>query len=123
MRRRKWPFGGDGFSDVVRVTFEMSVITIVHFFICMKRKYYASTQIKRQCVDKRDKTLQWRCRGSNPGPFTCKANALPLSHIPNCYCIRFALQLIVILFDTYIVFFDGIFISKTYVRRRNASAA
>ena len=24
----------------------------------------------------------WRCRGSNPGPFTCKANALPLSHIP-----------------------------------------
>ena len=25
----------------------------------------------------------WRCRGSNPGPFTCKANALPLSYIPN----------------------------------------
>ena len=25
---------------------------------------------------------KWRCRGSNPGPFTCKANALPLSHIP-----------------------------------------
>ncbi len=24
----------------------------------------------------------WRCRGSNPGPFTCEANALPLSHIP-----------------------------------------
>ena len=24
----------------------------------------------------------WRCRGSNPGPFTCKANALPLSYIP-----------------------------------------
>ena len=24
----------------------------------------------------------WRCRGSNPGHFTCKANALPLSHIP-----------------------------------------
>ena len=23
----------------------------------------------------------WRCRGSNPGHFTCKANALPLSHI------------------------------------------
>ena len=28
------------------------------------------------------KKLSWRCRGSNPGPFTCKANALPLSHIP-----------------------------------------
>ena len=27
----------------------------------------------------------WRCGGSNPGPFTCKANALPLSYIP-CSC-------------------------------------
>ena len=26
---------------------------------------------------------EWRCGGSNPGPFTCKANALPLSYIPN----------------------------------------
>ena len=26
----------------------------------------------------------WRCGGSNPGPFTCKANALPLSYIPTC---------------------------------------
>ena len=26
--------------------------------------------------------LPWRCGGSNPGPFTCKANALPLSYIP-----------------------------------------
>ena len=25
----------------------------------------------------------WRCGGSNPGPFTCKANALPLSYIPS----------------------------------------
>ena len=25
--------------------------------------------------------IKWRCRGSNPGPFTCKANALPLSYI------------------------------------------
>ena len=24
----------------------------------------------------------WRCRGSNPGPHTCKACALPLSYIP-----------------------------------------
>ena len=24
----------------------------------------------------------WRCGGLNPGPFTCKANALPLSYIP-----------------------------------------
>ena len=28
------------------------------------------------------KRSAWRCRGLNPGPFTCKANALPLSHIP-----------------------------------------
>ena len=27
----------------------------------------------------------WRCRGSNPGPFACKANALPLSYIPFPY--------------------------------------
>ena len=26
---------------------------------------------------------EWRCGGSNPGPFTCKANALPLSYIPS----------------------------------------
>ena len=24
----------------------------------------------------------WRCGESNPGPFTCEANALPLSYIP-----------------------------------------
>ena len=24
----------------------------------------------------------WSCGGSNPGPFTCKANALPLSYNP-----------------------------------------
>ena len=29
-----------------------------------------------------ERCKNWRCRGSNPGPFTCKANALPLSHIP-----------------------------------------
>ncbi len=29
------------------------------------------------------KSTEWRCRGSNPGPFTCKANALPLSYIPS----------------------------------------
>ena len=26
--------------------------------------------------------IHWRCRGLNPGPFTCKANALPLRYIP-----------------------------------------
>ena len=26
--------------------------------------------------------FMWRCGGLNPGPFTCKANALPLSYIP-----------------------------------------
>merc|ERR1711867_70630 len=30
----------------------------------------------------RDQQKKWRCGGSNPGPFTCKANALPLSYIP-----------------------------------------
>ena len=28
---------------------------------------------------------KWRCGGLNPGPFTCKANALPLSYIPIYY--------------------------------------
>ncbi len=33
----------------------------------------------------------WRCRGSNPGPFTCKANALPLSYIPRYpYLVKYA---------------------------------
>ena len=30
----------------------------------------------------------WRCRGSNPGPFTCKANALPLSYNPKDANVR-----------------------------------
>ena len=28
------------------------------------------------------RTFCWRYGGSNPGPFRCKRNALPLSHIP-----------------------------------------
>ena len=32
-------------------------------------------------VDKKS-LKRWRCRGLNPGPFTCKANALPLRYIP-----------------------------------------
>ena len=27
------------------------------------------------------KKIKWRCQGSNPGPFTCKANAVPLRYI------------------------------------------
>ena len=27
------------------------------------------------------KKIKWRCLGSNPGSFTCKANAVPLSYI------------------------------------------
>ena len=29
----------------------------------------------------------WSCGGSNPGPFTCKANALPLSYNPLFYTL------------------------------------
>ena len=36
--------------------------------------WYRDTQTGKNC---------WRCGGSNPGPFTCKANALPLSYIPD----------------------------------------
>ena len=32
-------------------------------------------------IRKKIKTF-WRCRGSNPGPHTCKACALPLSYTP-----------------------------------------
>ena len=35
-----------------------------------------------QLLDNYEATKKWRCGGSNPGPFTCKANALPLSYIP-----------------------------------------
>ena len=28
-----------------------------------------------------EKKIKWICRGSNPEPFTCKANAVPLSYI------------------------------------------
>ena len=28
----------------------------------------------------------WRCGGSNPGLFACKANTLPLSYIPCSDC-------------------------------------
>ena len=34
----------------------------------------------------KEKTPDWRCRGSNPGPHTCKACALPLSYIPYHAC-------------------------------------
>ena len=33
--------------------------------------------------------LHWRCRGSNPGPHTCKACALPLSYIPSSRAVSF----------------------------------
>ena len=36
-------------------------------------------------VDKKS-PKRWRCRGLNPGPFTCKANALPLRYIPYYLC-------------------------------------
>ena len=32
---------------------------------------------------RKSKKKVWRCGGLNPGPFTCKANALPLSYIPD----------------------------------------
>ena len=34
--------------------------------------------MERKCNGKK---IKWRCQGSNPGPFTCKANAVPLSYI------------------------------------------
>ena len=40
--------------------------------------------ILHYCMEKKktnEKKMKWRCRGSNPGPFTCKANAVPLSYI------------------------------------------
>ena len=32
-----------------------------------------------------EQKVAWRCGGLNPGPFTCKANALPLSYIPQSW--------------------------------------
>ena len=31
---------------------------------------------------KLDKAKLWICRGSNPGPFACKANVIPLHYKP-----------------------------------------
>ena len=41
-----------------------------------------TTRPQLQCYQIVTKSM-WRCGGSNPGPFTCKANALPLSYIPS----------------------------------------
>jgi hypothetical protein len=48
-----------------------------------------------QWIDNSMKTAlkYWRCRGLNPGPFTCKADALPLSYIPTRYNPRILLLL------------------------------
>ena len=42
---------------------------------CMPRVTCGRNNVKNKRI--------WRCRGLNPGPFTCKANALPLSYIPS----------------------------------------
>ena len=34
--------------------------------------------LEKKCNGKK---IKWKCRGSNPGPFACKANAVPLSYI------------------------------------------
>ena len=43
---------------------------------------YAKTDNLKAIKSQQYTKHTWRCRGSNPGPFTCKANALPLSYIP-----------------------------------------
>ncbi len=42
----------------------------------------ALVKLVYRTYSRRKNKKSWRCRGSNPGPFTCKANALPLSYIP-----------------------------------------
>ena len=46
---------------------------------------------KKQKTNKNTFPL-WRCRGLNPGPFTCKANALPLRYIPYMILEGFKVQ-------------------------------
>ena len=48
-----------------------------------KQQHQQTQQYKRSYKLKKYIKLFWRCRVSNPGPFTCKANALPLSYIPS----------------------------------------
>ena len=55
------------------------------------------------------KYKKWRCRGSNPGPFTCKANALPLSHIP-IYIYIIAINVYIYIYIYYITYFTLIII-------------
>ena len=59
---------------------------------------------KKKTKKQKKNKKKWRCRGLNPGPFTCEANALPLKYIPchagkvnyssiivrvyTCHCVR-----------------------------------
>ena len=62
-----------------------------NFYNCQRNNYYSENT---SCIYWfifiiichpqlfQSKIFLWRCRGSNPGPLTCEASALPLSHIP-----------------------------------------
>ena len=49
------------------------------FNTCRLRKWKCQYVVTEKTV--MEKKIKWRCRGSNPGPFTCKANAVPLGYI------------------------------------------
>ena len=55
----------------IRCVFSMSI----EIFVCMKMCVNMHLKMEK-------KNQNWRCGGSNPGPLTCKASALPLSYIP-----------------------------------------
>ena len=49
--------------------FKKYIFTVAHYFVVI---------IRRNVMEKK---IKWRCRGLNTGPFTCKANTVPLSYI------------------------------------------
>ena len=53
----------------------------LHIAIAFLYNLKFTVQKTNRYVNEKKKS-SWRCRGSNPGPFTCKANALPLRYIP-----------------------------------------
>ena len=57
-------------------------------FLVFRNEFWAADRSMKDKVLAENKIMckivSWRCRGSNPGPFTCKANALPLRYNPTC---------------------------------------
>ena len=53
--------------------------------ILIIKRYDGFSHVYKHWFRENVSKASWRYGGSNPRPFTCKANALPLSYIPSCF--------------------------------------